>query len=101
MCKIKCVKCNENFPENEVHESHDIPRYIFDGDKKQKKNQADKYGRHYLCKKCHDIYEKTIFAIMVQSLPIKERSFMITKGKEFSKKYFKRGGLNGDTKRRD
>ena len=31
-----CDKCKKDFPECEIHESHDVPIYIFDGDRKQR-----------------------------------------------------------------
>jgi hypothetical protein len=57
-----CHKCIEDFPEKEVQLSHDIPCYlfIFSGDRKRRKNQADKHGRHWLCKKCHEEYERSL-----------------------------------------
>ena len=52
-----CDKCKKEFPDNELHESHDVPCYLFEGNRQGRKNQADKLGRHWLCKKCHDEYE--------------------------------------------
>lgn len=56
---MKCLKCNGDFPEKEIEESHNVPCYLFIGLKRQvSKNRADKLGRHWLCKKCHKEYEK-------------------------------------------
>jgi len=58
---MKCQKCEKEFKEDFLQESHDIPCYLFDGDKrKTKKQKADKYGRHWLCKDCHQKYESLI-----------------------------------------
>jgi len=73
---MKCEKCGKNFEEKDLEESHDIPCYLFEGNRKGRKNQADKYGRHYLCKKCHKEYEENLILIF-KSIAIK-----------FSKKYF-------------
>ena len=55
---MKCQKCGENFEEHLIEESHDVPCYLFWGDKRNiKKNQADKHGRHNLCHECHKKYE--------------------------------------------
>jgi len=56
---MKCDFCKDNFLENQLEESHDVPCYLFKGiDRKEKKQQADKFGRHWLCKKCHNKYEE-------------------------------------------
>jgi len=54
---MKCDFCGGEFESIHVHESHDVPCYLFEGNRKGRKNQADKFGRHYLCKECHDKYE--------------------------------------------
>ena len=55
---MKCSKCSNDFLENEIHESHDVPCYLFEGIiRNERKNQADKFGRHWLCFECHEIYE--------------------------------------------
>ena len=52
---MKCFKCGNDFEEREIQSSHDIPCYLFDGsDRKERKQRADKYGRHWLCEECHD-----------------------------------------------
>lgn len=56
---MKCYYCSRDLPENEIQESHDIPCYMFKGkNRAERKNQADKFGRHYLCKICHEAYEE-------------------------------------------
>jgi len=65
---MKCQKCREDFPENKIEESHDVPCYLFDGFSRQmKKQKADKFDRHYVCKECHLKYEnglKTSFKLV-------------------------------------
>jgi len=53
-----CSKCNNDFTEAEIQESHDVPCYLFDGKfRNERKNQADKFPRHWLCLSCHEDYE--------------------------------------------
>lgn len=48
-----CDKCGiQGTEEVQIELSHNVPRYMF-----LNKNEADKYGRNYLCKKCHAAYE--------------------------------------------
>lgn len=54
---MKCEKCKQDFPESEIQLSHDIPRYA---------GGTDSDGRHWLCKKCHDIYERRVASIIWQ-----------------------------------
>ena len=89
---MRCSKCNEDFEEKDVQLSHDVPCYVFNGkDRKEKKQLADKHGRHYLCKKCHDIYEKIVFADMIAPFNEDIKSIMIARAKKFSKRWFKDG----------
>lgn len=74
-----CQKCKKELPESEIQLSHDIPKYV---------GGTDKDGRHNLCKKCHDIYERLIFSIMVKSCSEEIKKEMISKAKIFSKHYF-------------
>ena len=74
---MKCDLCHRIFEEKELHESHDVPCYLFEGNRKGRKNQADKYGRHWLCKECHNKFELLM------------RKFLQLKAKEFSLEYFK------------
>lgn len=75
---MKCQKCGGNFLENEIEESHDVPCYLFDGfNRRERKNQADKFSRHWLCRKCHNEYEEVLKDIF------KIRAI------EFSYKFFK------------
>lgn len=93
---MKCNKCEKDFPENELEESHDVPCYFFEGPtRKIRKKTADLYGRHHLCKKCHDIYEKTIFSYIFSSLPRHIRLNAIRTASKFAEKYFKK---ENDTK---
>ena len=56
-----CEQCKKDFPEKDVQESHDVPCYLFKGfNRNKKKNQADKYGRHWLCTNCHNEYEEAV-----------------------------------------
>ena len=83
-----CEKCKKDFPETELHESHDVPTYIFFGDRKERKKKADKLGRHYLCKKCHDKYETTIFSIMIKKCDYETKKRMINSVIQFAKRWF-------------
>lgn len=75
---MKCNKCNLICSEKELDDSHDVPCYIFKGyNRKEKKNQADKYPRHWLCEKCHEKYEEGL------------RLSFITRALQFSNKFFK------------
>lgn len=66
---MKCELCRFDFLEREIHESHDIPCYLFYEEigRNAKKNKADKLGRHYLCEKCHKLYEKTLNETLLNS----------------------------------
>jgi len=57
---MKCNKCQLNFEEKEVDESHDVPCYLFEGNRRIRKQHADKFKRHWLCKKCHKKYEENL-----------------------------------------
>ena len=57
---MKCQSCKRDFEEKDIHESHDVPTYLWEGNRQGRKNQADKWGRHYLCKECHDKYEQIL-----------------------------------------
>jgi len=58
---MKCDKCLRDFPEPQIQDSHDVPCYLFKGfNRKEKKNQADKFGRHWLCGECHELYEEEL-----------------------------------------
>lgn len=83
---MRCQKCRKDFPENEIHVSHDVPKYI---------GGTDKDGRHNICKKHHDIYEKMVFAFMVKNLPKPIKMYMRKKAKKFSEWWFKKEGENG------
>ena len=70
---MNCMGCDKDFKENEIHESHDVPCYLFPGaNRKERKQHADKFGRRDLCKKCHDEYELKIIKILYLNLYRKE-----------------------------
>lgn len=71
----ECFVCGTT---EELHESHDVPCYLFiyDGNRKSQKNQANGFGRHLLCKKHHEEYEKKL-----------NEHLQLT-AKLFSKRYF-------------
>lgn len=87
---MKCQCCKKDFPENEIEESHDVPVYLFEGDTRNiRKNQADKFGRHNLCKQCHKSYEGFVAAIMIKPLPRVIKDSMIKSASKFAEGYFK------------
>lgn len=80
---MKCQKCGDEYPEREVQESHDVPCYLFIGmSRRVSKQQADKFTRRWLCKDCHEKYEKEL------NIALKKRAV------EFAKKFF--GEENGN-----
>lgn len=89
---MKCQKCLKDFEERDIQESHDIPKYMFNGDK----NIADKYGRHQLCQRCHDIYEKIVFSIVFKSLSEEQKLKSRQAVKSFSIYYFKKEEIKKD-----
>jgi hypothetical protein len=76
---MKCQKCGLDFPEAEIQLSHDVPKYI---------GGLDKDGRHNICKKCHDIYERQAFSIIANMLSEEERKSARLVIKRFSKRWF-------------
>lgn len=80
---MKCSKCGIDLFEREIQNSHDIPKYA---------GGTDKDGRHWLCKKCHDIYEKIAFSILFKEVPEEIQAKCRAKLKIFAKGYF-----NGNT----
>ena len=93
-----CQVCQQDFPESEIEESHDVPVYMFDGTTRaERKNQADKWGRHLLCKKCHDIYEKMVFSIMINSLSSMQRNELKLIAHSFAADYFKKEEIRYDS----
>lgn len=83
--RMKCEYCDNDFEEKDLHESHDVPTYLWEGNRKGRKNQADKFGRHWLCKNCHDEYERKI-RIHLRDCAIRFVYF-----------YFLKVGKNGDS----
>jgi len=78
---MKCDKCLQDFAEKDLECSHDIPKYM---------GGKDINGRHNLCKKCHDIYEKTIFFVAFKTLSNEQKIKCKQAVKKFSIKYFKK-----------
>lgn len=75
---MKCQKCGIDLPENQIHESHDVPCYLFlnKGNRKGQKKWADKFGRHMLCKTCHDSYEMLLnYKMKVLAMELAEEIF--------------------------
>ncbi len=85
---MECQKCKNNFPESEIEVSHDVPTYLFHGDRKERRKIADTLGRHNLCKKCHNIYEKTVFSVMIKEGDIETKRRMIKSAMSFAKRWF-------------
>jgi len=83
-----CNKCKKNFPEDKLDESHDVPTYIFDGNRNERKKEADKLGRHHLCKKCHNIYETYVFSNMIKQADYDTKQRMIKSAINFAKRWF-------------
>lgn len=73
---MKCDCCGRNFEESAIQESHDVPCYLFEGNRKGQKNQADKLGRHQLCESCHKEYENKL------------RVYLVWVAKHFSLRYW-------------
>lgn len=75
---MKCSRCGVEKEEKEIHESHDVPCYLFYYEKgrKEKKQIADKLGRRYLCQYCHEYYEMNLHQKLVQT------------AQEYAKKFF-------------
>ena len=69
-----CFFCKEKNEENsEIQTSHDVPCYLFEGKtRKERKQKADKFGRHNLCLKCHNEYENYLLKILVRNLTNEE-----------------------------
>ena len=66
---MKCTKCGEEYAENKIDDSHSVPCYLFDGDRKERKQSADKYPRHNICnEKCHKEYETIVVIELMKYL---------------------------------
>ena len=74
-----CQKCNKDFEEKDIQSSHDFPKYM---------GGTDEDGRHWLCKKCHRIYEWKIIEFVWEAHTISSKEFLKNKIKKFSIKYF-------------
>jgi len=57
---MKCLKCGIEFEEKDVQLSHDVPCYLFEGNRQGQKNQADKFKTRWLCETCHKKYEEAL-----------------------------------------
>lgn len=79
--KILCQKYWKVFKESDIQLSHDIPRYM---------GETDADGRHYLCKKYHDIYERIAFKIFFDSTSSESQEQGRQRLKKFSHDYFRK-----------
>jgi len=67
---MKCSCCKKDFEEKDIHESHDVPCYLFFIEAKtrrERKQFADKFTRKWLCKECHDKYERLLRDELIQT----------------------------------
>jgi len=65
---MECNRCHNDFEEKNIQESHDVPLYLFEGTtRKERKVDADKYNRKWLCKNCHDEYEEELNQALIQT----------------------------------
>ena len=63
---------------------------MFEGETRNiRKNKADKYGRHNLCKECHKTYEGFVASVMIKPLPLVIKEIMIKSAKQFAEGYFR------------
>lgn len=86
-----CQYCNIMLPSNQIQESHDVPCYLFEGKtRKERKNQADKFGRHNLCYNCHKYYEGLVAAVIVKDLPLDIKDNMKKTAQSLAESYFKK-----------
>jgi len=94
--ELNCRMCKKLFDISELQLSHDVPRYI---------GGIDTDGRHYLCKKCHDIYERQVFSAMVKFLPEQTKKEMRERAKKYAASVFKKAviknGLMGEYDKKD
>jgi len=87
---MKYSKCGKNFPERLIEESHDIPCYLFRGKiRKERKDQADKFGRHWLCNECHKKYEMFLWIKLTSNLDQKQKKILIPIAQKYSKQFFR------------
>ncbi len=86
---MKCQKCGYEFPENQIHNSHDVPKYM---------GGTDKDGKHWLCEKCHDDYEREVMKVtfmnLVKELP-EDLKEICRNSARIVKQYFFKRGKNG------
>lgn len=81
---MKCQKCGSDFEEKDIQLSHDVPKYI---------GGTDADGRHYMCKKCHDIYKKSCFYFMIKYLSEEIKKHMRNRAREFALRWFNGTGI--------
>jgi len=78
---MKCAKCKQEFNENYLQLSHDVPRYV---------GGQDKDGRHNLCKTCHEEYElRTAFIIAREFLTKEQKKAVKNRLIKRAENYFK------------
>ncbi len=78
MTTRNCFVCGET-NEDLLQESHDVPCnlfWVFAKTRRERKQLADKYDRHILCKKHHKDFEKAL------------GTYLIIKAIEFAKRKF-------------
>ena len=83
---MKCMKCKKDFEEKDIQESHDIPKYM---------GGCDLDGRHWLCKRCHGIYEWKIIKLIWDSHDETTKESLRDIIRTFRNKYF---GEENETK---
>lgn len=66
--KLICFKCKKYFKGNLIDESHNVPCYLFDGDRPRQKKQADKFGISHLCGQCHKKYDFDVLKLLFLNL---------------------------------
>ena len=91
----KCAFCKNDFDEKDLQISHDVPCYLFEGkERRLRKKEADKFGRHLLCKSCHATYEGYVAGVMIGTLSQETKDKLKIVAKSFSENYFKKGDGN-------
>jgi len=86
-----CEKCGKDFPEREIDVSHDVPKYLFID-----KKEADKWGRHNLCKGCHHEYEVRLVGVFFNHIPLDLKDHLKPIAKKYADNYFKEKGEKND-----
>lgn len=87
---MNCQKCQQDRGDN-IEISQDVPWFLFEGrDKKHCIAQADRYGRHLLCKRHYLNYQNQVRDFIVRDLPPRTKNLMKQKAMWFAKDYFKK-----------